>query len=82
MSTEAAGQEPSETNQPKRSNDEEMFFMAIQKQGNGPGGSGGGIPCPRACGNSFSDPHVLAAHVNGQHFTHSTTKAITDGRRK
>lgn len=71
MSTEAAGDKTGEmVNAPTGTNDEEMFFMAKAKkpgQGHGPGGPGGGLPCPIGCKNSFHDPHVLAAHVNGQH---------------
>lgn len=83
MSTEAAGAESGEMSKmPTRSNDEEDFFMATKTKGSGPGGPGGGLLCPRKCGNSFHDPHVLAGHVASQHVTHSTATTITDGRRK
>lgn len=80
MSSEAAGSEPGGAKSLSQHNDEAEFFMATTKQGTGPGGTGGGLPCPRKCGNSFSDPQVLAGHVSGQHYTAPTPSPVTDGR--
>lgn len=34
---------------------------------NGPGGSGGGIPCGQKCGNSFGSPVAKAMHERSSH---------------